>query len=390
MGRVLISLVGGRTVPNVLLALHFKPDHLYFIVSQDSMRPGGDYEKTCAALPTELNVHPEEVVRPYALQETVTACQKILANHRADEVIINTTLGPKTMAFGAYDVAKEMRLSHVAVDLCYLSQDGLVWVFKDEIEPVQLKLKDYFASYGRDVEWKTDAPAKLHAFSMLMVERSPISQRLLSKLRSQTQNHPRDQRKFSIKDQLLDDEYQLFQEIEDLQIVNGVTRENQSLHWRATSTEDVDFLLEGDWLEYYVYHTAMQLKGPKGTPLFDEYGWGVKDVSGKGEIDFVGVFSGQAVLISCKTRDIKRTDFEELYGHAEQLGKGMCSTLLVSTVSRSSRSQKDLDEYQKWSRERQIVLVMAEDIPRLGDILKKIVSGDAKAEPREIPYYARI
>jgi hypothetical protein len=79
-----------------------------------------------------------------------------------------------------------------------------------------------------------------------------------------------------------------------------------------------------------------------------------------------------------------------LHSKAEQLGKGMCSTLLVSSVSKNKRTEKDLQEFERWARERQIVLVMAEDIPRMSDILKKIVTGDKELEPKNIPCYARI
>ncbi len=97
------------------------------------------------------------------------------------------------------------------------------------------------------------------------------------------------------------------------------------------------------------------------------------------------------VIASCKTENsIKRAWFEELHSKAEQLGKGMCSELLVSSVSKSDRTRDDLEEYKKWARERQIVLIMAEDLPQLPDILRKIVTSDKDAEPKHIPYYPRI
>ena len=68
----------------------------------------------------------------------------------------------------------------------------------------------------------------------------------------------------------------------------------------------------------------------------------------------------------------------------------MCSALMVSSVPKSSRTEKDLADYEKWAQERQIVLVMSEDLPQLPDILRKIVTGDKNAEPKHIPYYARI
>jgi len=97
------------------------------------------------------------------------------------------------------------------------------------------------------------------------------------------------------------------------------------------------------------------------------------------------------LIASCKTEDdIKRAWFEELHSRAEQLGKGMCSTMLVSTVSRRTRDETSQREYEKWARERQIVLVMAEDLAKLSAIFNKIVLADSKAEPQTIPCYPRI
>ena len=97
------------------------------------------------------------------------------------------------------------------------------------------------------------------------------------------------------------------------------------------------------------------------------------------------------MIASCKTKNgIKRTWFEELHSKAEQLGKGMCSTLLVSSVPKNSRTERDLQEYEKWAVERRIVFVMAEDIPVMPDILRKIVTSNRDAEPKHIPCYTRI
>lgn len=176
-----------------------------------------------------------------------------------------------------------------------------------------------------------------------------------------------------------------------MQIVSNVQRTDTEIRWTINSDEDAKFLLSGDWLEFYVYQIASQLSTAQGAPLFDECGWGVEDTSGKGEIDFAGIVGGQMIIASCKTEEnIKRHWFEELHSKMEQLGKGMCSGLIVSSASKSSRTEKDLSNYDKLAQERQIVLVMSEDLPQLPDILMKIVKGDKDAEPKHIPYYARI
>ncbi len=391
MAKVMVSLLGGRPVPNMIATLHLRPDSLYIVVSEDSLGAGSNYEKLINALPDHLRPSQPHSVKPYILGETVQRCEKIANQHPSDEIIVVSASEPKTMGFGAYDVVKKLRTQGRNVDMCYLSREGLVWVFREtnNVEPVRIGVKDYFASYGWDVTSKPEPDEKFQKLVELLIGKLPISHRLLCILRSNDKGKGR--RTIRCKTRLNDDEFSVLQEIERLQMVSTVQRNGTETRWTIISDEEAKFLLTGDWLEFYIYQIASQLKTAQGAPLFDECGWGVEDSSGKGEIDFAGIFGGQMVIASCKTEDsIKRTWFEELHSKMEQLGKGMCSALLVSSVPKCSRTEKDLADYEKWAQERQIVLVMAEDLPQLPDILRKIVTGDKNAEPKHIPCYARI
>lgn len=387
MAKVMVSLLGGRPVPNMLATLHLKPDYLYVVVSEDSLGKGGNYEKLVNALPNRLRPSQPRSVKPYILTETIQQCEAIANQHQSDQIIVVSASEPKTMGFGAYDVVKNLRAQVRDVDMCYLSREGLVWVFRDtnNVEPVRIGLKDYFASYGWNVTSKTEqVDTRFQKLVSLLVQYLPISHRLLCTLRSNDRG--KGKRTIRYNKRLNDDEFSILQEIEPLQIVSDVQRTDTETRWTINSDEDAKFLLTGDWLEFYVYQIASQLSTAQGASLLDECGWGVEDTSGKGEIDFAGILGGQMIIASCKTEDsIKRTWFEELHSKMEQLGKGMCSALMVS-----SRTEKDLADCEKWAQERQIVLVMAEDLPQLPDILRKIVTGDKNAEPKRIPYYARI
>lgn len=389
MARILISLVGGRPLPNLLVALHLQPDHLAFIVSNDSVGPGRDYEKTMLALPRTLQVE-EKIVDPYKLQESVLACHAIIDQHLGDEIIIHATLGPKTMAFGAYDAAKELKAKGIKIDVCYLARESLVWAFKDTIEPVTIGLAQYFTSYGWNVRWKTAVHnEKFQRLVILLVDNVVVAQRLLTILRDHDRG--KDKRTLHCKRQLAADEYSLLQEIAQLQIISNIQQNAQGVSWTLNSQEDADDLLTGNWLEYYLYQIAAHLTNAEQPPSFFECGWGVEDTMGRGEIDFAGIFGGQLLIASCKTETgIKRTWFEELHSKADQLGKGMCSSLLVTSVARSTRTERDLQQYAKWAHERQIVLLMAEDLPNLAAILRKTILADENAEPTAIPCYPRI
>ena len=391
MAKVMISLLGGRPLPNVLAALHLKPDRYYIIVSEDALGERGNYEKAVGALPKHLKLTEPLVVKPYAVVETAQQCRSVINQHPEDQIIIVSASEPKTMSFGAYDVAKELRANKRNVDMCYVSREGLVWIFRkiDNVEPVSIRLKDYFASYGWNVTLKTQVDEKFREMVSLIVDRLPASHYLLHILRSRDRG--KGKRTVRYNKRMDDDEFSVLKEIEKLQIVSNVQRTHTETRWTIPGDEESKFLLTGDWLEFYVYQIAVKLEKTQGTPLFDECGWGVKDKSNKGEIDFAGIFSGQVIIASCKTENsIKRAWFEELHSRMEQLGKGMCSALLVSSVSKESRTKADLEEYRRWAKERQIVFVMAEDLPQLPKILEKIVMGRGGAEPKHIPYYPRI
>lgn len=393
MAKVMVSLLGGRPVPNLLATLHLKPDHLYVVVSEDSLGTGGSYEKLVNALPNRLRPSQPCSVKPYILAETIQQCEAIANQYQSDHIIVVSASEPKIMGFGAYDVVNNLRAQGRDVDMCYLSREGLVWVFRDtnNVEPVRIGLKDYFGSYGWNVISKAEqVDTRFQKLVSLLVKHLPISHRLLCTLRSNDRGRGKRTTKYNKR--LNDEEFSILQEIEQLQIaISNIQRTDTETRWTINSDEDGRFLLTGDWLEFFVFQVASGLTKAQKQPLFDECGWGVEDQSGKGEIDFAGIFGGQMIIASCKTEDsIKRTWFEELHSKVEQLGKGMCSALLVSSVSKGSRTERDLEDYEKWAKERQIVLVMAEDLSQLPCILRKIVAGDKDAEPKGVPYYARV
>lgn len=381
MERILISLIGGRPVPNIMAVFHLKPDKLYFVVSEDSMGKGGNYQKAVEAL-TLKPVGPFSV-NPYSLHDTIECCRKIAIQHKDDEIIINSASEPKMMAFGAYEVAQKLRQEGLKVDMCYVGNDGyLSWIFEDSRQQITIDLKTYFQTYGWNITLKEELNPKLANLSLIFTEDLTIYQRLLQSIRHKSQG--KEKRGVKIDKVLADNEFLLLQKIERLGIISNLKINEHSTSFTINSQEDGEFLLKGDWLEQYVYEIASKLK------LFEECAWSVKD-NRKGEIDFVGILKGQLVIASCKTEDsIERKWFEEIHSKAEMLGKGMCSKLLFSTVSKASRTEDTIKQYEFWASERQVVLILAEDIPNLNIILHKIALNKKDEAPRNIPCYPRI
>jgi hypothetical protein len=390
MARVLISLIGGRPLPNILGVLHLNPDYLYLVASQDSMGKDGNCQKAVDALRENVKVNLRGVysVKPYTPQSTIRICQQIFNHHVKDEVIICTASEPKPMGFGAYDIVKDLRTEGFQVELCYLTNEGLIWLFRDYTESVTIDISTYFASYGWTIQNKV-ADEKLKKFVSVFQDQVLPFQRLLNAIRKPSQG--KDKRSCKLNKPLDDSLYVLFQKAEALGIISKLQRDKNCTSWTINSQEDSDILLGGDWLEYSVYKTASELKDKQGKPLFEECSWGVEDQGNKGEIDFVGIRGGQLVIASCKTTDkVERKWFEELRAKAERLGGRMCSCLFVSSVLKSTRKDHDMNDIKRWSEEFQIVPVFAEDLFRLDVILRKIALANSNMEPDDITCYPRI
>jgi len=302
--------------------------------------------------------------------------------HKEDEIIIDISPSPKTMAFGAYDTAREFKQQGLNIEICYFTPQGLVWVFREPHEPESIKigLKQYFNSYGWNVSCKNhNVTDNFRAFVQFMVDKLPMS--FLTAFRKNSQGKDKKTHKCPTKE-INDDYYSILCKFKELGFISNLQRDNQSTCWTIDSNEDRKLLTGGHWLEYYVYKIASALTDSKGKLIFDECGWGVEDNAKKGEIDFVGIFGGQLIIASCKTEEsIKKEWFQELSYKTEQLGKGMCSALLISTVSRASRKEHELEEYNRWAKGAQVVLVMQEDLAQLPEILLRI---------KEKPDYPRI
>ena len=390
--KVMIALVGGRPLPNILVTLQINPDILYFVVSEDSRGVGSDYEKTVNALPAHLKPKSKKYVKfvkPYSIEESIQACRYFTRKHLNDEIICHATLGPKTMAFGMYEVVKDLRMQGYEADICYLGREDLVWVFQNRIEVVQISLGKYFESYGWTVKQKTSLPVneRFQSLTALLAGDNNATQ-LLSIMRDS--NRGKGKRTIPCSKHFTDEMFALLKKIEGIGVISNVQSNGRDTSWTINNDEDANFLLKGDWLEYYTYRAAVSLT-EKDKPLFLECGWEIEDTKGKGEIDFAGILGGQLVIASCKTGpNIQRNWLDELYTKAEQLGKGMCTKLFISTVFKATRTEKDLDNYFKWAKERQIALVFAENIPDLAKILRKASLSDPKLEPSGIPIYSRI
>lgn len=366
MPKLIVSFVGGRPLPNILFILNEEPDEVYIIASKDSAKPGGNKEKLIDALPTSLQLADTLDVNPYSISETLECCRKILGKYSQHEIIFHLSSEPTTMSIAAFQSIIEAKSSN-RCKLYYSSRDGVVDILLDNNNPQKLSISmdDYFRAYGWEIDKKQEVNEKYNQITELIVGNIETAQPLLAKMRKKG---------LTPNDVVLEVDRPTLSEIKfldqmwmtrlliDLQLKN----DNRAVV-KVDSTVS-NFFLTGDWLEYFVFKTSMELSRET---CFDESAWAVCDKAKKGELDFVGVKNGQLVIASCKTeKKITASNLQELSARADQLGKGMCTRLMISSNISKNKNQ----QYKKWESEYKLKIVDGYNLSFLKEILSNSIN----------------
>lgn len=369
MKKILISFVGGRPLPNLQFVISYAPDKLYLISSKDSSGENGNKEKLINALPPLLQ---NEVVAydvdPYDQEETYDVCLS-LYNEIKYECYLTLQLSsePTTMSIGAYRFANYLVDKGVKVNLYYSSRDGVIDIFNKKSIKISSKIgiDKYFSVYGWEVTFQKDNDQAKSKLCSIILEDINVSLTSLELFRSK--NEGKGRRSIKIDSKQINSEQKGF--FEKLVKNNWLiaTKENDNSFVITYENNQAD-VLAGKWLEYLIFEKGNLIKENLGT--IDEVARSVEDKNGKGELDFVATINGQLIIGSCKTgKDaVKANYFKELKARAESLGRGMCTSLLITTSS-----NKKSKEYSKWVSDYNVILTYAEDLTNLESKLKEAI-----------------
>lgn len=166
MRKILVSLVGEQTVPNILTALHYKPDVLWFITT-DRMVKEQRAECIENALKSRNSFSQVRKIEKIIVdQDSLTDCIDKIENHvgkvRGEvEYLVNLTGGNKVMALAAYEVFREMG-ERVSIDYVPLGKNEIVRIFprKKPLNVYEIKerlnLEEYLYGYGFIVQNKSN------------------------------------------------------------------------------------------------------------------------------------------------------------------------------------------------------------------------------------------
>ena len=166
MRKILVSLVGEQTVPNILTALHYKPDILWFITTARMVK-----EQRAECIENALKSRNSfsqvrEIEKIIVDQDSLTDCIDKIEDHvgkvRGEvEYLVNLTGGNKVMALAAYEVFREMG-ERVSIDYVPLGKNEIVRIFprKKPLNVYEIKerlnLEEYLYGYGFIVQNKSN------------------------------------------------------------------------------------------------------------------------------------------------------------------------------------------------------------------------------------------
>ena len=164
MKTILISLISEHTIPNILVAAHYKPDMLWFISTDRSEK-----ERKTECIENALKLKgilpsSEHIKKIVVDQDSLSDCMNkieslINAVDGEVEYVVNITGGNKIMALASYEIFREIG-QKVIVGYMPLGKNEFIQIFPRS-KPLKtyeiierLNLEEYLMSYGFKIQNK--------------------------------------------------------------------------------------------------------------------------------------------------------------------------------------------------------------------------------------------
>jgi hypothetical protein len=334
--KILVSLVSEQTVPNVLMACHYRPDMLWFI---STARSETERRTECIKNALRLRGLGPQVDRARVTlvnQDSLTDClskvEELLEGSAGEaEYIINITGGNKVMALAAYEVFREIG-EKVSIDYMPLSKNEFFQVFPRKKKALQphpikdrLRLEEYLLCYGFQVENRNH----LSSIKSRCAQRKSLSEWLLGQygqledLLRFLYKKLRDRRKRS-KYSMSEEFNRSFTPVES-ELLSRCGFEVSGNMLRAELSKDTVAYLTGGWFEEAVFNKVDELVEER---ILDDAHAEVtiKSLGGStNELDVAFMKDNVFYHIECKTLG---TDEEQGIIRDEVYKKGAISSLL--------------------------------------------------------------
>ncbi len=345
MKKILVSLVSEQTIPNILMASHYKPD-VYWFVSTKRMEQERrtEFIENTLRLMGIINNH--EINKVIVDQDSLIDCIDVIGRlvERTDdsvEYIVNITAGNKLMALAAYETFREIG-QKVVINYMPLLRNEFIQVFPKK-KPLKiydikkrLNVEEYLQSYGFEILNKD----KVFTMRENALSRRDTSQWIMDnyeKLKGMLGFFYKNLRMGRDKKQ-----YSLSSEFDrHISRIEGVLLDKLGVHTKANLiskelTKEETIYLTGGWLEEYVFNEVFSL-AQEG--LLDDVmiGINIKSISGaKNELDIAFVKDNLFYHIECKSlgdeeRNLIRDEVYKKGALSTLLGKGKRRAFICTT-----------------------------------------------------------
>lgn len=348
MKTVLVSLISEQTIPNVIVADHFKPDVYWFVSTEDMENQGKTaFIKQVLIMRgnvlTDNNCRTEEVDH-YSIVDCIEKMEQMVDDASEDtDYIVNITGGTKMMALGAFEVfsniGEKVRIGYVPLgDNNFLQIYPKRRPFKITMLSPRLLLEEYLLCYGFRIDNKNKMPEIIR----LAYQRKENSEWILGnyeKLKSVLgflQKHlgeKRGERHYSFSGEFRDRNLSIIEKHFLLRLAFQINGRSV----RKYLNKDEIHYITGGWLEEYVFLTIDELLKVK---LIDDALMGIQIIStrSRSELDTAFMKDNSFYHIECKTlgdkdeRNLVRDEIYKKSALTALLGKGEKRAMICTTL----------------------------------------------------------
>lgn len=386
MAKVIVSLIGDQTIPNIIFIKSRSYDKLVFVTTEYSERQGIT-ENMLKALGVHENA--KHIIKISVLENHLLDIEKKLQSlynnqflSEGDEILVNVTGGTKPMHTAAYNYFKDKKNTEIVyVPIRKNSYLTFHPEFSDNEKTIEyyVNVKEYLISYGISLESNLENISKNNQTAL---NNKSCAEKLFHQYLSENGRNTLD----CLSQSLRKERDRKTEKLEISQLPPDLIKDipSELQEKKDWNKEDIRFLT-GDWFEHYVFNILLELlPNSKGEIMT---GIQIKKGNASNELDVVFTYNNGIYLIECKTgnlmddnpgdneTDYKARDFtnDVLYKGAalrKQFGLGV-EYYLVTTAHNIFKQNKIKENVKNRCESLQVKLVTLHELPELKSYFQK-------------------
>lgn len=395
MTKALLTLFGGRSfLPTALIVLHEKPDIVVAISSNQSYDDLPQLQQAIDKFQSELEftciLETPDGIDAFDVTKIQQLCENAITQHPDAEWIFDITGGTSLMSLAAYEAARKSKENfHKSTSCWYLNtaQTRVIsLVGKTRNESIfHISVDGYAAAYKHTLQagvfeglqdsnkrdWLQFAQRlgkNPHEISQLKVVMNKVTDR-------PGVNSP----KLYDLPNAYNGTYTLLKEAQQIGLLSLLSEEKDpTIKFKLTYIQDK--FLNGAWLEAYIWNEARNLRDETGQkPFFDDCQWNhVLDGDTNNELDVAMTYNAQLIIAECKTGEAGTFAPDTIYkwdSVATSLGGKFVGRMLITSLQIPNENERgrhqSYKEFLARAHSKGIVVVTADKLPFIGDILKR-------------------